>query len=158
MDSKEVRAMGSIRGGRARWAAAMLGLAVGAAALLGGSTGVAQAGGPVTAQSPNGVYTLGPLPRPGASQGVVIAPDPRQQGDPRDWRGSGRDDWRGHSGNWRHEDWRHDNWQHYGYWHGGRWYPYRYYGYSGYPAYPVYPAYPGQWVWDGWRWVWVPAY
>ena len=151
--------MGGVRDGRARWAAATVGLVVGVAALLAGTTGVAHAGGPgyaggsVGAPAPDGAYRMVPLPRPGASQGVASAPDPGRPGDSRHWREPGHDDRRGHPGNWRRDDWRYDDWRHHGYWHDGRWYPYGYYGYYGWR-----PAYPGQWLWDGWRWVWVPAH
>ena len=77
---------------------------------------------------------------PGPGRGYYSTPAPeRRRGDDH-FR---RDDWR--HDRFRRDDWRHGYRPHY---------PYRpYYA----PAIP-YPAYrPGQWVWNGWGWVWFPG-
>jgi hypothetical protein len=90
---------------------------------------------------PAGAQALGP------GRGYHSVPAPQHRRDDRHFR---RDGWR--HDRFRRDDWRHDRFRrHDGY----RFRPYRpYYA----PVVP-YPAYrPGQWLWNGWGWIWVPGY
>jgi hypothetical protein len=89
--------------------------------------------------------------RPGMSGGA-ISPAPSQG---RQWYGSVPDRGRGGDRDWGHDGGRHDGWGHRGgyYWSGR---PGWGHGHAGWAPGPYYR--PGQWVWNGWGWVWVPGY
>ncbi len=141
--------METMRGKRGGVKAAMgLGLALG---LL-----VAGTGWPVLAAA--GSLQIQPS-RPGVSGVWSISPVPAQgQGGPRgQWYGSVPDHGRGggRDRDWGHDGGRHDGWGHRGgyYWSGR---PGWGHGHAGWAPGPYYR--PGQWVWNGWGWVWVPGY
>jgi hypothetical protein len=95
--------------------------------------------------------------RPGMSGGRSISPAPAQgQGGPQgQWYGSVPDRGRDGDRHWGHDGGRRDGWGHPGgyYWHG---WPGWGHGHAGWAPGPYYR--PGQWVWNGWGWVWVPGY
>ncbi len=150
--------MRSAKSGQGARRAAM-GLAVGLAVLLAGMAAPAQAADALRAQpgAPPAVRGGGMATDRGGVQGYGSVTDPSRRYDGR--QGRGDDGWRGDRG-WDRGygyggDWRYQHWNYRPY-PGGYYYPgYAYPGYA-YPGYAV-PA-PGQWVWNGWNWVWVPAY
>ncbi len=135
---------------RRTWRAAGPGLAMGVALLAGLMAAPGPAGAQIERPGASGAVTRpGPPGVQGYSSTPDVRPELRRRPD-RDWHD--RDRWRG---DWR-GDWRDRHWGGYPY-HGPYWYP-RYPYYPGYAPWYNYPVYPGRWVWDGWNWVFVPAY
>ncbi len=113
------------------------GAAVALGLLLGGLLGPAPAGAQMQRPGPSG-------------GGYHSVPAPSWSGE-RHWRDGGHGGWdRGRGG---HGGWGRDRWGHDGHGRPG-WHRPHYGGWWG-PG----PAYrPGQWLWNGWGWVWAPAY
>ncbi len=130
---------------------------------MGGRGGMKAAVGAAVALGLLLVGLSGPAPagaqmqRPGPGGGYYSVPE-RGWGGERHWRDRDRGGWGDHD-RWRHDGWRRDGWRRDGWDHGPYWY-----GRPGWPRPhgggwgpgPVYR--PGQWLWNGWGWVWVPAY
>jgi hypothetical protein len=158
---KEERAMTTIPGLRAALRTTA-GLAVGLGLALAGLTGPAAAQGVPYQPGPGpsapapGPSRLAPL---GTSEGGVREHSVEHR---RRWGGDWRHDRSHGSGHGyrphydRYDRYGHDDHRHYG---GYPRYGYPRYGYYYGPyGYTPRPVYPGQWVWNGYGWVFVPGY
>jgi hypothetical protein len=93
----------------------------------------------------------------GPQASSVVDQRPWGGGPDRHWQAPGRDRGRGGDPHWGHghhrQTWPH-SWPPAGRWRPGYWdWRHHHPGYHGYWGRPAYC--PGQWVWNGWHWVWV---